>query len=390
MTHLFLDNSFIKIKFMKSYRIVFANLIFGLAFFFCTNALAEQKKPASKLETYVSQLKQPLSTSEQQQLVRQLETDVNALKSFGWSEKSIQKVYLKAPSKKKNVSQLKVLFTKRSDQAKLFGSDIFQQMWEYDVKGASQSKAKKLLKLALEAVGMPDEISGSPQETAELISHFSDDIEPNENFCKIFSRTVQLAFPGRSLAKPGNLQHRLHQLRYVISAQQAQWVRKEYRSPGLTDAQALARYMKDMDESNAFIEGVGIKDDRYYYNYDWGESSRLHNKIAISNQAISKIKKTYPDGKNQVNFKIYNYANENNKMHRYLDVYPVLLHAPQFRKGVLQKHGVAFKSPNKVKSRGLADRRTRWEYSYYNKKGYYGSVGLSRAQRVAKAVKAFK
>ena len=43
MTHLFLDNSFIKIKFMKSYRIVFANLIFGLAFFFCTNALAEQK-----------------------------------------------------------------------------------------------------------------------------------------------------------------------------------------------------------------------------------------------------------------------------------------------------------------------------------------------------------
>lgn len=425
MTHLFLDNSFIKIKFMKSYRIVFANLIFGLAFLFCTNALAEQKKPASKLETYVSQLKQPLSTSEQQQLVRQLETDVNALKSFGWSEKSIQKVYLKVPSKKKNVSQLKVLFTKRSDQAKLFGSDIFQQMWEYDVKGASQSKAKKLLKLALEAVGMPDEISGSPQEVAELISHFSDDIEPNENFWKIFSRTVQLAFPGRSLAKPGNLQHRLHQLRYVISAQQAQWVRKEYRSPGLTDAQALARYMKDMDDSNAVVEGIGIKDDRYYYNYDWGESSRLHNKIAISNQSISKIKKTYPDGKNQVNFKIvmsfytefildedghfvneldpegstengvingasYNYANENNKMHRYLDVYPVLLHDPQFRKGVLQKYGVAFKSPNKVKSRGLADRRTRWEYSYYNKKGYYGSVGLSRAQRVAKAVKAFK
>lgn len=79
---------------------------------------------------------------------------------------------------------------------------------------------------------------------------------------------------------------------------------EEYKSPGLTDAQALARYMKDMDDSNAVVEGIGIKDDRYYYNYDWGESSRLHNKIAISNQAISKIKKTYPDGKNQVNFKI--------------------------------------------------------------------------------------
>lgn len=122
--------------------------------------------------------------------------------------KNLFKRYIwEVPSKKKNVSQLKVLLPNGLTKLSCLAVIFFSRCGNMMLRGASQSKAKKLLKLALEAVGMPDEISGSPQETAELISHFSDDIRPNENFWKIFSRTVlQLAFPGRSLAKPGNLQ----------------------------------------------------------------------------------------------------------------------------------------------------------------------------------------
>lgn len=56
---------------------------------------------------------------------------------------------------------------------------------------------------------------------------------------------VSLAFPDKELAQQSGLAKGIHQLRYLISSQQAQYIRSHFRSEGMTDAQALAIFLKD-------------------------------------------------------------------------------------------------------------------------------------------------
>ena len=55
---------------------------------------------------------------------------------------------------------------------------------------------------------------------------------------------VDLAFPGDSLSKDVSIERQIHQLRYLISSQQVQYVRKHYKKPGMTDKEALAVYLR--------------------------------------------------------------------------------------------------------------------------------------------------
>ena len=55
---------------------------------------------------------------------------------------------------------------------------------------------------------------------------------------------VDLAFPGDSLSKDVSIERQIHQLRYLISSQQAQYVRTHYKKPGMTDKEALAVYLR--------------------------------------------------------------------------------------------------------------------------------------------------
>ncbi|MGC4432487.1 DUF3114 domain-containing protein, partial [Streptococcus suis] len=71
-----------------------------------------------------------------------------------------------------------------------------------------------------------------------------------------------------------------HHFRYVISAQQAYYIRKHYGRANQTDRDALIAYMKEMDDYNAFLDEMGVEDADVYNDYSTGESSRLHNKIA--------------------------------------------------------------------------------------------------------------
>ncbi|EHJ52452.1 hypothetical cytosolic protein [Streptococcus macacae NCTC 11558] len=384
-----------------------------------------EKKPYQDLETYVNRLKQNLSAAEKASIRQQLQTEIGDLQKLGWSNQAIQSIFLKRPSATIRASQIAAVFDKRFKTIKVLGSSDFQKMWEIEGKSKTRSAAKRQLKIAVNTAGMPKEISVSKKESARLISHFSNDIEPNDDFWKLLAEAVQRAFPDRSLARAGDLEQRVHQLRYVISAQQAQWVRHTYRKTGMTDAQALAHYMKDMDETNNFFEKIGVDKSDYYYNYNFGESSRLHNKVAVFSDSLMNKMKYYPDGKDQVNFKIvmnfysefilnesghfvnvldpevttengvingasFNYANENNSQHRYLDIYPVRLHDPKFRRTFLQKYQAIFKAPNKVKQSRFSNRQLRWEDSYFNKNGHYAKDGSSSFQRVGKAIRAYK
>ena len=407
---------------MKKYGL---GVILLMLLVFQTRVSASQKKLPADYQSYVGTLKQTQSEGDKQLLAQLLKSQVKSLQDLGWSQEAICKVYLKKPSAKVVSSKLSQTFKERFEAIQSFGSEAFQQMWSIDGSQINQKKARHLLGITVKTVGMPSELSGSKEETAKLISHFSDDLEPNADFWGKLSEVVQAAFPKRSLAHEGSLQRQVHQLRYIISAQQAQWVRDEYRKTEMTDAQALSYYMKDMDEMNGILEKIGVDKSDYYYDYNFGESSRLHNKMVIKGQSFSNLKLIYPDSKNQVNFKIvmsfytefildeaghfvneldpegtnengiingasFNYANENNKLHRHLDVYPVLRHDPQFRKAATQNYGAAFKAPNRIKYSRFTRPHKRWENSYFNSKGYYAQKGLSRFKRVKKAIRAYK
>lgn len=55
---------------------------------------------------------------------------------------------------------------------------------------------------------------------------------------------VDQAFPARTLGEVGDLERRLHQFRYVISSQQAQYIRNYYKQEEMTDGQALAIFLR--------------------------------------------------------------------------------------------------------------------------------------------------
>lgn len=90
---------------------------------------------------------------------------------------------------------------------------------------------------------MPVELSGQLEDTKALLANFSPDLSPDHPFGKMAS-LVDQAFPARTLGEVGDLERRLHQFRYVISSQQAQYIRNYYKQEEMTDGQALAIFLR--------------------------------------------------------------------------------------------------------------------------------------------------
>ena len=374
---------------------------------------------------YIRTFPQQLTAKQQIDLKLILEKGREELRQKGWSDQAIVQVFWENPDKKVASSQLGQLFTKRLTESQLFGSKVFQALWGIDAKKLKPTNAKRLLKMAVTTVALPDDLSGTKEETQHLLSRFSKELSPDDSFWSDFSKAVRVAYPKLSFAKGGVLERKLHQFRYVISAQQAQWVRDNYRKQGMSDAQALAHHMRDLDEANTLLEKIGVSNSDYYYDYQFGESSRLHNKLAIDSRNINRVQKYLPDGKRRVNFKIvmhfytefildneghfvneldpegtnengvingasFNYASENNRQHRYLDVYLTKTHDPQFRRNYMKKNGIAYKAPNKVGQPFSKKRRSSWTDSYFNSKGVYAFKGRSMYQSVKAEIEAYK
>lgn len=165
------------------------------------------------------------------------------LQSIGWSQVALEQVFAEISVQGKTVPEEGYYL----QEAQLFGSPFFQDLWLAEDAQNSRLGAQELLVLAMDIVNMPEELSGDKSETDFLLARIAPDLTPHDCFWQIFSRTLRQAFPADDFSqRDGNqkLKRQLHQFRYVISCQQAQWVRDHYRQIGMTDAEALASYLK--------------------------------------------------------------------------------------------------------------------------------------------------
>ncbi|MBM7635683.1 DUF3114 domain-containing protein [Streptococcus saliviloxodontae] len=376
------------------------------------------------LSSYLKKVDKSLTQAQQESLTEHLKNLIKQLQTQGWTDDAIAYGFFEELSSKGNLSQLKAVSDQTYEKSQIFGSQTFQALWFAQADQLSSTDARQALALVYQLVGLPSDLSGKQEETRQLIARFSDDLDPASSFWDSFSQVVQTAFPKKTLSEETDIARKTHQFRYVISAQQAQWVRQNYGKSSQSDKDALARYLATKDEKDTIGEVIGI--DRYDYDasFDLTESSRLHNKIALEASQFGRDIVVYPDYTMSSSIKIvmdfhtefiinsqgqflneidpdldtevgivngasFNYADANDATHRRLDVKPVAPNDPSFRKdlGSLSYH---YKAPNKLKYIWQENDRLLWENSYFNKEGNFSRDGKSAASLVKESAKSFK
>ena len=365
-----------------------------------------------------------MSDKDYQVYLTVLRSQVARLESDGWSKEAIKIGYLE---------NVKVSYDPRLEQsiqkqlgesyevARTFGSPVFQKMFSIDSEKAdTPQKAKTVLQISMRYSGMPSELSGDTEETKRLVGSIDSSLAPHDAFWASFSETVRKAYPDDEFAKAsdiGDLKRQIHQFRYVISAQQAQWVREHYRKDDMTDEDALVAYAKDHPE----------------LEFEAGPSARLHNKAYYDADADKIV---YPNDtknpeyvqKEQANYKVllgfrtefilskdgnflneidpegatengivngasFNYG-EDGSSHKNLDMDTPAVWDPKFRQEIInniydnEKH--KYVSPNKIQKESDATKDSPWSNSYYNNTGRYGVNGKKYKDLIDKEVQEFK
>ena len=279
-------------------------------------------------------------------LLRQIKT----LQKENWTDKVIKEAYLPTLTFLTADGRPDLRTYKEHFQdSQYIASPLFKKMWQKQVKLSSAQEAQNSLTFLTNYLHMPVELKGTNQETKRLLAKFDPNLSPTDDFWNQLALLVQTAYPDDSFAQTDPLANKIHQLRYVISAQQANWVRQHFRAPKDSDADALAKYLTKLSEQD----------------YSLTESSRYHNKVAIEVDAQGKKVPKYSDNVQQSNFKVlvhfhsefilsesghflneidiekrsrnsivnsasFNYANQNDGMHRRLDIDPISSHEPAF------------------------------------------------------------
>lgn len=144
-------------------------------------------------------------------------------------------------------------------QARQFGSPLFYRLLRAESSAISQQRAYQLLSQILVWLDLPEQWTAD--ELVTLDGRMDREFPPHHPFWSLFASLVSRAFPQDSLAKDGQLGWKVHQLRYLISYQQASWVRRHF-GQNLSDWRALAAYLATLPR----------------WTYQLGQSARLHNK----------------------------------------------------------------------------------------------------------------
>ena len=320
------------------------------------------------------------------------------LQARGWSQAALDKVSLAEMASLPHESAYQGLF----EEACLFGSPLFQKLWSFECRAVQPQQAEKLLELAMLYMDMPNELSGEAAEITKLLSRMHPDLSPHAPFWRQFSQTVRQAFfPADFIADSGNqrLKGQLHQFRYLISCQQAQWVRQHFRKLGMTDGQALLAYFQahpDLDcqlwessrlHNKAFInKGKVIYPDQQPYQANIKILHRFHTEFILDREGqflnILDPEKSSQNG--LVNGASFNYGEKpslfNHSSHYYYDVKSPAQWDPQFRRLAIRNGGQAFKAPQN--NRGLD--------SYHTAKSCYAITGKSAKSQVDARVKDFE
>lgn len=387
-----------------------------------------------KLDLYQMQVDLQSLKPQADKAMVQVRAGVAKLRQIGWSDSVIYYAYLQPLEKewdaKKRDQEIKTMNLEKEKLAsptynRLLDKEIalMRQEKSKNLEFSSQQKrASHLLKIALKTISMPSNLSGSQTETSQLLGHFDEDLEPDSPYWRQLALWVQYTFP-KGLSKKKAFYRQVHQLRYVISAQQADYIRRHHKRKGWTDAQALADYVSDLDESNTFLEEIGVDNSDYYYDYSSDESARLHNKIPLrdlegepeadQNQPMDQslhiqfklvmhfhtefildenghfVNELDKEGKSEngiANGASFNYAQANSDSHQILDIKPAQKLDPSFRKKVIK----TYKIPNTLRDEGSETAKRKWIDSYFNENGYFAFKGKSRYQVVKDQVDAFK
>lgn len=158
-----------------------------------------------------------------------------------------------------SISEIVQSMTKKASKV---GSKLFLVMWDADKVGkGSVTHAQSKLTLLMKITKMPEQLSGSKEEAKKLLKRFGN-IAPDNAFWNDLAKTVRKGFPkGLFISRNTVLAQKIHQFRYVISAQQIQYIRNNYAVKGGTDRDALINYLSDG------------------HTFSTSESARLHQKL---------------------------------------------------------------------------------------------------------------
>lgn len=334
---------------------------------------------------YINRRKKDLEVLEEVEPVRQALT---ILRIRGWSEKAIYKAFLKDLMKMPK-AEIPVSVQNFMDELSIFSSTSFYKLLKAEIWSMTKEKALSLLEQIMEILEVPEELHHS--HLPDLLGKIDGNCPPHHPFWHLFADLIDKAFPCQELAENGELSKQVHQLRYLISYQQATWVRQHY-GQGKSDWQALVAYL-------ASLPG---------WFYRLRESARLHNKqffardekqtlpinlkvligfhsefILAQDGQFALILEERPSKNGVVNGASFNYARANNQRHYQLDMAPVGPHDPPFRKKMIRSKAGTYRSPTRISKHESKLNQTAWEQSYFNSQGYFSHKGHSRAALVA-------
>lgn len=316
------------------------------------------------------------------------------LKESGWSDKAIQKAFLSHLHRLSN-EEIPIFTNNFTAEAVVFASASFYQLLRAESLNLTQDKAQRLLEGIMENLAFPVELDHS--HLPDLLEKIDCNCPPHHPFWRYFAGLIDRTFSEQQLAENGTLNRQIHQLRYLISYQQASWVRQHY-GQGKTDWQALVAYLANLPR----------------WSYRLRESARLHNKqffardekkilpinlkvligfhsefILAQEGQFALILEERPSKNGVVNGASFNYARANNQRHYQLDMAPVGPHDPPFRKKMIRSKAGTYLSPTRISKHKSKLNQTAWEQSYFNSQGYFSHKGHSRATLVARLSRRF-
>ena len=312
---------------------------------------------------------------------------------LGWRESSL--AYLE-----KHLQGLKdpQAYQEQYQSVFFFASPLFQKMWFQELQNLDEAVAQDLLRGVMKILLMPSDLSGTCEETAFLLSRMAPACPPHSPFWSSFSRVVQVAFAQDPLAsKEGDqlLKRQVHQFRYLLSAYQTQWIREHYAKTGQTDEEALQAYLQETKRIKIDAYAAARLHNKVYVDQD-GQlafpsraQAQLNFKVLLNfhteyildqgGQFLNEVDPNQISENGIVNGASFNYGLAKGRTHKDLDIDPVKLWDPPFRKQVLYQQGVRY----------LAPKNDRSIEGYWSRKGTFAQGGKSYKQQVAKRVRSF-
>ena len=346
---------------------------------------AKLKEEAKELDVIMFYgIKRPISIDDEtwEKYQGEVTTNVLLLEKQGWAVDGI-KAYARYINKniagKITPGDVLVEIDKCNKQTQLVGSEVFKKMWyAWKAEGLSASESKKKLKMLMKVTGMDgiDENS-SADDLRRIANKIDPNLEPDDKFWRSLAGTVETAYysPPKTNFNgvafevdkaangiysqnemTGKLGKRVHLFRYVISYQQAEYIRNKYTNG--TDEEKLIRYLKEKghddwtaDESarlhlKSYNNGEIFPDGHSYANGGVNikvvTNGKFHSEFIINGDGkfLTLLDKdATQDAK--VNCSSFNYARRNDYIHQVLDVNPAgekYKYEPMFRRESLYEH----------------------------------------------------